>query len=364
MPSSYSTNLGFELPASGEQSGTWGTTTNTNVGTLIEQAISGYVTQAITDGADTTITIPNGASGVGRNMYLELTGALTGARNLIVPSNKKLYFVYNNTTGGFAVTVKVSGQTGVSVPNGSRLILVSNGTDIVNAVSYGTSTAVGANPSGSLGLTAVNGVATTFMRSDASPALSQAITPTWTGAHTFSAAVTLNGAVSGTGVNNLFASPPPVGSTSPGSGAFTTLAASSTVSGSGFSLLFASPPTLGSTTPAGARFTYAHTSPVIVTFSATAMDIDCSLSNVFRTTFTANVTTAPTLSNLKDGQTINWYITQDATGSRTMTWPTSFKWPGGTAGVLTTTANAVDMLVATYIAATGFWYCTLNKAFS
>jgi len=138
MASTYSTNLALELIGTGDQSGTWGTTTNTNLGTLIEQAISGVVTQAITDGADTTITIPNGATGVARNMYIEMTGALTAARNLIVPANKKLYFIFNNTTGGYAVTVKVSGQTGVSVPNGKKIVLVMNsaGTDVVSAVSY------------------------------------------------------------------------------------------------------------------------------------------------------------------------------------------------------------------------------------
>lgn len=108
----------------------------------------------------------------------------------------------------------------------------------------------------------------------------------------------------------------------------------------------------------------AGTPEVAVTFSATAMTVNCALSNVFRTTFTANVTTAPTISNPIDGQTINWFITQDATGSRTMTWPTSFKWPGGTAGVLSTAANSVDLLVATYRSATGFWYASLQKAFA
>lgn len=136
MPSTYSTNLALELIGTGDQAGTWGATTNTNLGTLIEQAISGYVTQAITDGADTVITIPNGSSGVARNMFIECTGALTAARNLLVPANKKLYFVYNNTTGGYAVTVKVSGQTGVSVPNGAKVLLVSNGTDVVIATNY------------------------------------------------------------------------------------------------------------------------------------------------------------------------------------------------------------------------------------
>jgi hypothetical protein len=137
MASTYSTNLALELIGTGEQSGTWGNTTNTNLGTLLEQAISGYVTQTITDGADTVITIPNGATGVARNMYIEMTGTLTAARNLIVPANKKLYFIYNNTTGGYSVTVKVSGLTGVLVPNGYKMLLVCNGTDIVEAVTGG-----------------------------------------------------------------------------------------------------------------------------------------------------------------------------------------------------------------------------------
>lgn len=139
MASTYSSNLAFELIGTGDQAGTWGATTNTNIGTLIEQSISGYVTQAITDGADTVITIPDGASGVARNMTIECTGSLSAARNLIVPANKKLYFIYNNTTGGRAVTVKVSGQTGVSVPNGAKMVLASNGTDVVQAVSHMTS---------------------------------------------------------------------------------------------------------------------------------------------------------------------------------------------------------------------------------
>ena len=129
--SSYSTNLGLELIANGDQDGTWGTTTNTNLGTLIEQAISGYVTYSCTGGTD-TITIPNGTTGVARNMFIELTG--TGGGTVLVPVNKKLYFIYNNTAA--AVTVKVSGLTGVSVPVGAKIILVSNGTDIVVAMNY------------------------------------------------------------------------------------------------------------------------------------------------------------------------------------------------------------------------------------
>lgn len=108
----------------------------------------------------------------------------------------------------------------------------------------------------------------------------------------------------------------------------------------------------------------AATSPSVVTFSATAMAVNCLLSNVFSTTFTANVTVAPTLSNPINGQTINWFITQDATGGRTMTWPSSFKWSGGLVQTLSTGSNAVDLLVITYRSTTGFWYASLAKGFA
>jgi hypothetical protein len=134
MSSTYSTNLAIELIGTGDQAGNWGSTTNTNLGTLLEQAISGYVTQAVSTGTDTVITIPNGSSGVARNMFIELTGTGGASTNLIVPVNKKLYFIYNNTTG--AVTVKVTGLTGVSVPAAAKMVLVSNGTDIVVATNY------------------------------------------------------------------------------------------------------------------------------------------------------------------------------------------------------------------------------------
>ena len=141
MSSTYSTNLAIELIGAGDQAGNWGSTTNTNLGTLIEQAISGVVTQAMAD-ADQTITIPNGATGVARNMFIELTGTGGASTNLIVPTNKKLYFIYNNASG--AVTVKVTGLTGVSVPAGAKMILVSNGTDVVIAENYFATLTLGA----------------------------------------------------------------------------------------------------------------------------------------------------------------------------------------------------------------------------
>jgi hypothetical protein len=135
MSSTYSTNLAIELIGTGDQAGNWGSTTNTNLGTLLEQAISGYVTQAVATGTDTTLAMTNGASATARNMFIELTGTGGASTNLIVPANKKLYFIYNNTSSG-QVTVKVSGQTGVSVPNLGKVLLVSNGTDVINATNY------------------------------------------------------------------------------------------------------------------------------------------------------------------------------------------------------------------------------------
>jgi hypothetical protein len=67
-------------------------------------------------------------------MFIELTGTGGASTNLIVPSNRKLYFIYNNSTG--AVTVKVAGQTGVSFAAGEKKILASNGTDVIEATTY------------------------------------------------------------------------------------------------------------------------------------------------------------------------------------------------------------------------------------
>jgi hypothetical protein len=96
---------------------------------------------------------------------------------------------------------------------------------------------------------------------------------------------------------------------------------------------------------------------------AASLTIDCSKSNVFAMTFGAGNVTTLTVSNPVDGQTINVFLTQDGTGSRTVTWPASFRFPGGAAasGVLSTAANSVDLLVATYRASPGAWYCSLLK---
>lgn len=132
----YSPNLAITLPADGEFSGTWGQTTNTNLGTLLEQAISGYETQPMAAAADVTLSLSNGAYSMCRNMYIECTGIMSQVNSLIVPNNKKLYFIYNNTTGGsgYAITVKTALGSSVSVPNGAKMVLVCNGSGIIEAI--------------------------------------------------------------------------------------------------------------------------------------------------------------------------------------------------------------------------------------
>lgn len=134
MASTYSPSLRLELMATGDQSGTWGDTTNTNLGTLLEQSITGYLSKAMAD-ANQTLTSLNGATDEARNMIVEATGALTAGRNMVVPTAEKLYLIKNSTTGGFAVTVKTTAGTGVAVPmNGSRWVYC-DGTNVVDGQS-------------------------------------------------------------------------------------------------------------------------------------------------------------------------------------------------------------------------------------
>ncbi len=131
MPSTYSSSLRFELIGNGEQAGNWGNTTNTNIGTLIEQAIAGVAN--ITMAGSTTLTLGNGVADEARNAVLILGGTLSGAANLIVPAVDKLYVVRNATSGGQVVTVKTSAGTGVALDNGYTQVMYCDGTNVVAA---------------------------------------------------------------------------------------------------------------------------------------------------------------------------------------------------------------------------------------
>ena len=135
MPSSYTPSLRLTLPVTGELSGTWGNTVNSGITNLLDAAVAGTAAVTMTD-ADYTLTTANGATDEARKMFVTLTGTLTAARNVICPSASKLYFIKNTTTGGFAVTLKTSAGTGISVPNGKSMVLYCNGTDVIDATNH------------------------------------------------------------------------------------------------------------------------------------------------------------------------------------------------------------------------------------
>ena len=142
MASTYS-SLKIELIGTGEQTGTWGTTTNTNLGTALEEAITGTADVSFSS-ADVTLTLTNSnSSQTARNLRLNLIGSITGVQNLIVPAIEKLYLINNTLT--FGVIVKNSSGSGTTVPASSSMFVFNNGTDVVNAMTYFTGTLASSN---------------------------------------------------------------------------------------------------------------------------------------------------------------------------------------------------------------------------
>jgi hypothetical protein len=133
MPSSYNNNLRLEMIANGEQSGTWGATTNTNLGTLIVDAITGK-TSITSSSSPYTLTALNGIADESRAAALELN--CTGANfQVVVPTVTKLYVVENvNATD--SVTVKTASGSGVTVPPLKTVLLRCDGTDVVEQLDY------------------------------------------------------------------------------------------------------------------------------------------------------------------------------------------------------------------------------------
>jgi len=134
MANSTSASLKLTVQATGENSGTWGQITNTNL-LIVEQAIGGYEAVGITSGA--TLTFSNGAISNGKNAVLKLTGTIGGAVNVVIPNSiEKTFIVRNATTGAHAVTFKTTSGTGVTwaaADKGTKMIY-SDGTNVVDTL--------------------------------------------------------------------------------------------------------------------------------------------------------------------------------------------------------------------------------------
>jgi hypothetical protein len=185
--STYS-DLKIELIGTGEQDGTWGTTTNVNLGTSLEEMITGSADVTFAS-ATKTLTLTNtNATQVGRNLRLNLTGTSGGAQDLVLPALAKLYLIYNGTAD--IITCKNASGTTVAVPAGASQYIWNSGSNVTVATNYHTGTFTGA------------GAFTTLSASST---------------------------VSGAGITARFATPGPIGDGAPSTGNFTTLGATGTV---------------------------------------------------------------------------------------------------------------------------------------
>jgi hypothetical protein len=304
-------DLKFELIGTGEQAGTWGNTTNTNLGTAVEEAITGSADVSFSS-SDVTLTLTNLATTqAGRNLRLNLTGTSGGARNLILGSDmqiNKLYLV-NNTLSD-AVTVKNTTGTGIAVPAGKTMFVFNNGTNVVDAVTHLSSLTLGAAlpvASGGTGSTS-----TTFVNLATNVTGTLPVANGGTGITSF-----------GTGVATFLGTP-----------SSANLAAALTdETGTGLAV-FGTTPTL-----TGLREAYSA-----VTSSSGTATLDFSAATVFQLTLSEDVSTftwnnAPT-SGTAFGFTLK--VIQDST-ARTIAFPASVDWPGGAAPTLSSGSGDVDV---------------------
>jgi hypothetical protein len=119
MADSATSSLRLRDQETGGNDGQWGTYTDTNFA-LVEESVSGVLSKSVAGSADVTLTSTNFTSDESRHAVLELTGALTGNINVIIPNVQKTYFLYNNTSGSYTLSIKTSSGTAVQIPQGSK----------------------------------------------------------------------------------------------------------------------------------------------------------------------------------------------------------------------------------------------------
>lgn len=321
MASTFSDKLRLELIATGEQSGSWGITTNANIGTLIEQAVAGVAAVSMIADTNYTLTANNGVSDEARCAVLSITStlSLTATRDVVCPTKSKLYIVKNATTGGQSIRLKTTGGTGVTVASGTTAFVFCDGANVVDVLN-----AINAVTVRDALFTMQDDVDITKQMRFQLSAITTGTTRTLTVPDVSDTLVAL--AATQTLTNKTLTAP-----------ALTTPTITTPTISSGATL---------SGTFSGGTFTgTTHTNPdntVQTLTDAATIAWDTSLGAVGTVTLGGNRIMGPP-TNLKKGTYI-LHILQDGTGSRTITsWNAVFKWQSAIAPILTTTANRRDI---------------------
>ena len=366
MASTYS-DLKFELIGTGDQSGTWGTTTNDNIGTAIEQALVGLGNPVFTSDANLTISLSNTvALQTARALVLNATssGSLTATRELVVPTIEKQYIVQNNTSGAQSITVKTSGGTGITVPNGRKAHLYVDGANVIqmfdfvdinggtidNAVIGGTTAVAGTFTT--VNATTVDTTNLEVTNIKAKDGTASATIADSTGVMTVASSVLTTTDINGGTIDNTA-----VGSGTASSGAFTTLTATTPVGvasgGTGAATLTGVLKGNGTSafTVATAGTDYvapgtATTFTALQTFAGTSSNADLKTSNILETATVSATAATGTIAYDVTTQSVLYYTT-NASGNFTV----NFRGSSGTS--LNTVMQTGESISATFLVTNG-----------
>ena len=352
----YTNDLRLKEITTGDEDGTWGTSTNTNL-SLIADAFSLGTKQMAAD-ADETFTMPDATADGTRSLYLKITsaGSLTATRTVTLAPNtvSKVWIIENATTGSQIITIAQGSGATVNVPNGSKVMVVTDGAGAGAAVLNANPTEVGGTVTSVGGTGTVNGI-------------------TLTGTVTSSGNLTLGGTLSNVDLTTQITGTLPVanggtGITSFGTGVATalgtainttggyvtqsgTLAANNVLLGGGSGTAVSSSSLLA-TSAAVTSGTYIKAigyadTVVALGNTSTALNLDVVSGGVFTATLTGNATITLRYPVSSGASSFTLILSNDGTASRTVAWAGgSFNFPGGAATLSrTTTANAVDIWV-------------------
>jgi len=335
----YVNNLRLKEITTGDEDGTWGTSTNTNL-ELITDGFS-YGTKEMAADADETFTMPDFSADGTRSLYLKITSAvsLTTTRVVTLGPNtvSKVWIIENATSGSQTITIKQGSGATVNVANGSKVMVYTDGAGAGAAVANANPTEIG----GTVTSVAVSG-GTTGLTTSGGPITSSG---------TITLAGTLAVANGGTGITSF------------GSGVATWLGTPSSANlaaavtdetGSG-ALVFGTSPTLTGATLAGTLagadntvsrvnlLDYGVVTNAIGSIGGGTQDIDLTLGNHVVATVDTSTTTFTFSNPTASDEFCGFTLTLTNGGSQTVNWPASVDWEGGTAPTLT--AAGVDVLV-------------------